>query len=250
MPPELNPEGKEWIDTGLGGFLKDLPQYAMYTKKNLGKHRVPTLRNVDLRPHASFVKAFGHNGYFKSLEAIVHFYNTRDILPVADRVKNPLPGCQLLAACGSQRKHQQGRAGRSEADAGRRGRSRCLHENPLGWLQAAVVGWLGSRSPGSGLQLHGSVGPRFWSRRFRGFRVSDLLSGPLTAFVCLNGGCPGQNAWYGSCTIFGIENNAEGGHASLKEAVRPDTMCDHFPSTGRACPVRPDGECSRKGLPA
>jgi cytochrome c peroxidase len=28
------------------------------------------------------VKAFGHNGYFKSLEGIVHFYNTRDVKPV------------------------------------------------------------------------------------------------------------------------------------------------------------------------
>ncbi len=29
-----------------------------------------------------FVKAFGHNGYFKSLEGIVHFYNTRDVKDV------------------------------------------------------------------------------------------------------------------------------------------------------------------------
>ena len=28
------------------------------------------------------VKAFGHNGYFKSLEGIVHFYNTRDVKAV------------------------------------------------------------------------------------------------------------------------------------------------------------------------
>jgi cytochrome c peroxidase len=28
----------------------------------------------------TFVKAYGHNGYFKSLKAIVHFYNTRDVL--------------------------------------------------------------------------------------------------------------------------------------------------------------------------
>src|SRR6516165_12681111 len=28
-----------------------------------------------------FVKAYGHNGYFKSLKSIVHFYNTRDVLP-------------------------------------------------------------------------------------------------------------------------------------------------------------------------
>jgi len=42
---------------------------------------VPTLRNVDLRPSDGFVKAYGHNGYFKSLEEIVHFYNTRDVEP-------------------------------------------------------------------------------------------------------------------------------------------------------------------------
>ena len=98
MPAELNPEGKEWIDTGLEGFLKDVPQYAMYARENRGKHRVPTLRNVDLRPHASFVKAFGHNGYFKSLEAIVHFYNTRDVLPSADQTANPAPGVNCWPA--------------------------------------------------------------------------------------------------------------------------------------------------------
>ena len=42
---------------------------------------MPTLRNVDKRPDPGFVKAYGHNGYFKSLKAIVHFYNTRDVLP-------------------------------------------------------------------------------------------------------------------------------------------------------------------------
>ena len=42
---------------------------------------MPTLRNVDKRPDPEFVKAYGHNGYFKSLKEIVHFYNTRDVLP-------------------------------------------------------------------------------------------------------------------------------------------------------------------------
>jgi cytochrome c peroxidase len=42
---------------------------------------VPTLRNVDKRPYPAFVKAYGHNGYFRSLKEIVHFYNTRDVLP-------------------------------------------------------------------------------------------------------------------------------------------------------------------------
>ena len=40
------------------------------------------MRNVDLRPYENFVKAFGHNGYFKSLGGIVHFYNTRDVKPL------------------------------------------------------------------------------------------------------------------------------------------------------------------------
>ena len=30
---------------------------------------------------SAFVKAYGHNGYFTSLKSIVHFYNTRDVLP-------------------------------------------------------------------------------------------------------------------------------------------------------------------------
>jgi len=44
----------------------------------MGKVKVPTLRNVDKRPDPEFAKAFGHNGYFKTMEDIVHFYNTRD----------------------------------------------------------------------------------------------------------------------------------------------------------------------------
>ncbi len=40
---------------------------------------MPTLRNVDQRPYDGFVKVYGHNGVFKSLEEIVHFYNTRDV---------------------------------------------------------------------------------------------------------------------------------------------------------------------------
>jgi len=43
--------------------------------------KVPTLRNVDLRPHPGAVKAYMHNGAFKSLEEVVRFWNTRDVLP-------------------------------------------------------------------------------------------------------------------------------------------------------------------------
>jgi cytochrome c peroxidase len=75
---KFNPEGLNWVDPGLGGFLKSIgKEYA----SEMGKHKVPTLRNVDKRPGPGFVKAYGHNGYFKSLKGIVHFYNTRDTKP-------------------------------------------------------------------------------------------------------------------------------------------------------------------------
>ena len=68
-----------WADPGLGGFLMSTEEYQGVSSTEIGKFKVPTLRNVDLRPSHKFVKAYGHNGYFKSLEEIVHFYNTRDV---------------------------------------------------------------------------------------------------------------------------------------------------------------------------
>lgn len=77
--PDINPDSTAWIDKGLGGFLETVPQYSVYAAANYGKHRVPTLRNVDKRPYEGFVKSYGHNGFFKSLKDIIHFYNTRDV---------------------------------------------------------------------------------------------------------------------------------------------------------------------------
>jgi cytochrome c peroxidase len=68
-----------WVDPGLGGFLESAGYLPEVWAAEMGKHKVPTLRNVDLRPSPDFVKAYGHNGYFKSLRDIVHFYNTRDV---------------------------------------------------------------------------------------------------------------------------------------------------------------------------
>jgi cytochrome c peroxidase len=78
MPPHWNPQGLDYVDYGLGGFLKRAGYAEAVYQAELGKHKVPTLRNADRRPYSGFVKAYGHNGYFKSLEEIVHFYNTRD----------------------------------------------------------------------------------------------------------------------------------------------------------------------------
>ncbi len=79
----LNPAGvaPDFIDAGLGGFLQSSGHTKEKYQAQWGKHKVPTLRNIDLRPDKNFVKSFGHNGYFKSLEGVVHFYNTRDTKP-------------------------------------------------------------------------------------------------------------------------------------------------------------------------
>jgi cytochrome c peroxidase len=71
-----------FVDKGLGGFLKNAGYSEQVYAQEMGKVKVPTLRNVDRRPDSTFVKAFSHNGYFKSLKGIVHFYNTRDVKDV------------------------------------------------------------------------------------------------------------------------------------------------------------------------
>jgi cytochrome c peroxidase len=74
----INPDGAAWIDLGLGGFLQTRPEWQHLAEENMGKHKVPTLRNVGKSFGKGFPKAYLHNGVFKSLKEVVHFYNTRD----------------------------------------------------------------------------------------------------------------------------------------------------------------------------
>jgi cytochrome c peroxidase len=88
----VNPD---FVDPGLGGFLMNAGYDEEVYLAEWGKHKVPTLRNVDLRPSEGFIKAYGHNGYFKTLEGIVHFYNTRDVKP---ECPDPYTEAEALAA--------------------------------------------------------------------------------------------------------------------------------------------------------
>ena len=92
-----NPAGTApgFVDPGLGGFLMNAGYPEDVYMAEWGKHKVPTLRNVDLRPTEDLVKAYGHNGYFKTIEGIVHFYNTRDVKP---ECPDPYTEAQALAA--------------------------------------------------------------------------------------------------------------------------------------------------------
>lgn len=86
-----NPAGPAYVDPGVAGFLAEQnllshpssvdARWRRLEPDSKGRFQVPTLRNIDKRPYPAFVKAYGHNGYFRSLEEIVHFYNTRDVLP-------------------------------------------------------------------------------------------------------------------------------------------------------------------------
>lgn len=81
-----------FVDTGLGGYLKSLGYPEAVYMAEWGKVKVPTLRNVDLRPTNGAIKAYAHNGYFKTLYDIVHFYNTRDVLPYCEDLIDPQEG--------------------------------------------------------------------------------------------------------------------------------------------------------------
>jgi cytochrome c peroxidase len=108
-----NKAGINYLDLGVGGFLANLslavtlgqqsgpgigtgqnpnPAWVPLAPQFNGKVQVPTCRDVDLRPYPGFVKAYAHNGYFKSLKALVHFYNTRDTLNGGVHMPAGMPG--------------------------------------------------------------------------------------------------------------------------------------------------------------
>jgi len=90
-----NPYGFGYRDMGLGTFLRSgfgsgpnpNASWRQYAPTVDGQMQVSSVRDVALAPSQCptteapgpyFQKAFFHNGYFKSLKQVVHFYNTRD----------------------------------------------------------------------------------------------------------------------------------------------------------------------------
>jgi cytochrome c peroxidase len=84
-PRGNNPDGARYLDHGLGSSFYSgfpfLPSFiaSLDPLRINGTFKAPSLRNVDKRPSPSFVKAYMHNGAFKSLKEVVHFYNTRNL---------------------------------------------------------------------------------------------------------------------------------------------------------------------------
>jgi cytochrome c peroxidase len=85
-PFGYNPLGTRYIDFGLGSnpnLGTDGTKFYNTTPGDIAQFRglfkVPSVRNSDKRPYPTFVRAYMHNGVFKSLEEVVHFYNKRNI---------------------------------------------------------------------------------------------------------------------------------------------------------------------------
>jgi len=85
---ELNPDGADFVDFGLGGRLGDIAEN--------GKFKVPSLRNI------AITGPYMHNGVFDTLEEVLDFYSDRDasgIIPeVADNVNSDELGALGLNA--------------------------------------------------------------------------------------------------------------------------------------------------------
>jgi cytochrome c peroxidase len=81
-----NPAGPDFIDYGVGAFLASPldtnRKFQAQAANFIGTFQVPTLRNVAALPALGATRTFMHNGFFSNLPLIVHFYNTRDVLPV------------------------------------------------------------------------------------------------------------------------------------------------------------------------
>lgn len=71
VPPNPEIAGFPALNPGLEGHTGD--------PKHRAAQKTPTLRNVDKRPGAGFTRAYTHNGWFKSLDSLVHFYNTANV---------------------------------------------------------------------------------------------------------------------------------------------------------------------------
>jgi cytochrome c peroxidase len=85
-PHGFNPLGTKYIDFGLGANPNPAPDGTRFfttTEGDIlqfrGLFKTPSNRDVDKRPTPTFVKAYMHNGVFKSLARVVHFYNKRNI---------------------------------------------------------------------------------------------------------------------------------------------------------------------------
>jgi cytochrome c peroxidase len=73
LPKPLNSNGTNFIDLGLGDYLRSIGVSEEQASKEDGKLKVPSLRNC------AVTAPYEHNGVFTTLKKVVMFNNTRDV---------------------------------------------------------------------------------------------------------------------------------------------------------------------------
>jgi len=73
LPLPLNPAGENYVDQGLGDYLRSIGIPEELAAKEDGKFKIPSLRNC------AITSPYEHNGIFKTLREVVMFNNTRDV---------------------------------------------------------------------------------------------------------------------------------------------------------------------------
>lgn len=73
LPKSLNPDGANYIDRGLGDFLRNIGLSEEEAAEHDGQFKIPSLRNC------AVTAPYEHNGVFKTLREVVMFNNTRDV---------------------------------------------------------------------------------------------------------------------------------------------------------------------------
>ncbi|MBI2907998.1 MAG: c-type cytochrome [Chloroflexi bacterium] len=73
LPASLNPDGVDYVDRGLGDFLRSAGYSEEEAASEDGKFKIPSLRNC------AVTAPYTHNGYHTTLREVVVFNNTRDL---------------------------------------------------------------------------------------------------------------------------------------------------------------------------
>lgn len=129
MPGQFNPDGKGFVDKGLGAVVR--------LDSENGKFKVPTLRNVAL------TAPYMHNGYFKTLRGAVEFYNSRDRKP---RCAQPVvsEADALKQRCWPQPEEAENV---NDEELGKLGLSAREVDDIVAFLHTLTDGWQPARAP-------------------------------------------------------------------------------------------------------
>jgi cytochrome c peroxidase len=73
LPPAFNPNGVDYIDRGIGDFLRKAGYPEAVAVKEDGKFKIPSLRNV------AVTAPYTHNGFHQTIREVIEFNNTRDL---------------------------------------------------------------------------------------------------------------------------------------------------------------------------